>query len=121
MTFTYDAAQLGDADRGPLMQVRFKIGDVDEAQQHIQDEEIEYLLSLGGTVSAVASEAAKHIAMRYGHEASFSSGAYREELSMRAQHFARLAQQFSSSSGAAGGPIALKRYTREQDKASGRL
>lgn len=120
MTFTYSLTELSDADRGPLMQVRFRLGDTNEANQHIQDEEIEYLLmASSGSIGSAAAAAARHIAMRYAHEATFSVGAYREELTMRAQHFRLMASDMLGKS--PSGPLPLARFTREEDKESGRL
>lgn len=119
--FTYDPSQLRDISRGPLMQVRFAIGDTDESQQHVQDEEIENLLILnGGRIGSTAIAAAEHIAMRYAHEVTFSQGSYREELGQRAvlfkQMVERLKKEYRTSR-----PVILHRYTREQDKLDGRL
>lgn len=122
MTWTYDPALLSDVNRGPLMQVRFSIGDTLERKQLINDEEIDYLLSAnGGSVAAAAAAAAQHIAMNYAHQASYSSGSWREELTTRAQHFEKMADKLVEKSGRRFKPTVLASFTREQDRASGRL
>lgn len=122
MTWTYDPHQLSDPNTGPLMQVRFRIGDTLERKQHISDEEIEFCLSSnGGSIGAAAAAAAQHIAVQYSHQASYSSGSWREELNTRAQTFKLMADALRTSSGRKFKPTTIEAFTREQDKASGRL
>lgn len=119
--WSYDPNKLNDPLVGPLYQVRFKLGDVDEATPHIQDEEIEALLLLnGGSISRTTIVAAEHILMRYSQEATYSQGSYREELNNRATLFKQIVADLRKRHSGAR-PTILKRFTREQDRESGRL
>lgn len=72
MSFTYTA----DPANTPLDAVRLLIGDVDESEAQLQDNEIEWLLDIWagkGSLYYVASMAAEAIAAKYSREVTVSA------------------------------------------------
>lgn len=98
--WSYDPNLLDDPERGPVMRVRFAIGDVQENRQLVQDEEIEHQLALhDNSETAAAIAAVEHISMRFHQEASFSSGEYRVELTRRAEVYEKLKDKLRRQKG----------------------
>jgi hypothetical protein len=67
MAFTYVDPTSGDRDK-----VRFLIQDTDSTDPHLQDAEINYLISTWGNVYAAAAYAAEAIAGAYAHKTNYS-------------------------------------------------
>lgn len=74
MTWSYSADALSETVDGPLMQVRLHIGDTDEDDQQLQDEEIQYLLTQESTTLMAASRACEILAARYARQADKKVG-----------------------------------------------
>jgi len=86
MVWSYNSALTTDKDR-----VRFLVGDTNESDKLLQDEEIEYLLTETTNVLLVASRAAKAIAARFSRQADKAVGDLRISLSQKAQAYMVLA------------------------------
>jgi len=86
MTWTYDDPSANDRDK-----VRLLIGDTDQTDQLLSDEEITYLLDEWGTVYLAAARAAKVIAAKFSRQADKSVGDLRISLSQKAQMYMSLA------------------------------
>ncbi|MBW2672586.1 MAG: hypothetical protein JRD89_04105 [Deltaproteobacteria bacterium] len=86
MTWSYDSTLPTDKDK-----VRFHIGDTDQSDQLLQDEEISYLLGETTNVLLAASRAAKAIAARFSRQADKAVGDLRISLSQKAQAYMSLA------------------------------
>ena len=67
MAFTYVDPTSGDRDK-----VRFLIQDTDSTDPHLQDAEINYLVSVWGNVYRAAAYAAEAIAAQYSHKTNYS-------------------------------------------------
>ena len=67
MAFTYVDPTSGDRDK-----VRFLIQDTDSTDAHLQDAEVNYLISVWGNVYAAAAYAAEAIAAKYSHKTNYS-------------------------------------------------
>lgn len=87
MSWTYS----GDPATNDKDKVRFLIGDTDQTDQLLQDEEITYLLSETPNVLLVASRAAKAIAAKFSRQADKAVGDLRISLSQKAQAYMALA------------------------------
>lgn len=107
MSWTYDPGLLQDDEYGPLMRVRFALGDTNAAGPLLQDEEVQFLLDTHPTEGMATAVAADRIAANYAHEATYSVGNLRIDSQQRATNFRELAKQFRSEGGA-GYPTALK-------------
>lgn len=98
MTFTYN----GDPSESTTTEVRFLIGDTDENDQLLQDEEIEYILVVhpdaGATSSnyAAASACAEAIAASFAKKMDKSVGSASLTYSQRYQHYVELADRLKS-------------------------
>lgn len=92
MTWEYDAPGASDKDT-----VRFLIQDVDQQEQLVQDEEIQYIidnwLTVQGSLEYCAAVLADTIAGRYAREASYSADGVNVGLGSVAQQFRDLAVQ----------------------------
>lgn len=86
MTWSYS----GDPSTSKKDEVRFLIGDTDQDDQLLQDEEIEYLLSVESNVYRAASKAARSIAAKFSREAEKSIGDYSIKANQRAEAYKRL-------------------------------
>jgi len=86
MTWSYDSTLPTDTDK-----VRFHIGDTDETDQLLQNEEINYLLSETTNVLLAASRAAKTVAAKFSRQADKTVGDLRISLSQKAKAYMALA------------------------------
>lgn len=98
MSWSYDSTLLTHPEAGPLMRLRLMLGDNDPNRQHLEDEEINYFISVAKSERTAAAIAAQAISIRYAHEASFSVGDYRESLNERAKHFSELSKTLGKGS-----------------------
>jgi len=86
MTWSYDTSLATDKDK-----VRFYIGDTDQTDQLLQDEEINFLLTETTNVLLAASRAAKAVAAKFSRQADKAVGDLRISLSQKAQAYTTLA------------------------------
>lgn len=89
-TYTYDAPGVSDKDT-----VRFLLGDTDEGEWLLSDEEIAYAVErwgqVRGTLEWVAATLADNIAARYAREIAHSADGVSVNLAQAAQQFRDLA------------------------------
>lgn len=92
MAFTYVDPTSGDRDK-----VRFLIQDTDSTDPHLQDAEVNYLISVWGNVYAAAAYAAETIAAKYAHKTNYSRSigdlSISESYATSAQEFRELANR----------------------------
>lgn len=95
MTWEYS----GDPTTSAKDEVRFMLGDVNEDDPQLEDEEIDYLLTKHGDVGAAAIAGCTALATRYGQRAVDTKvvGDLRIEYADRAANFTALAQQIAST------------------------
>jgi len=86
MTWSYDSSLTTDKDK-----VRFYIGDTDQTDQLLQDEELSFLLTEMSNVLLAAAYAAKAIAAKFSRQADKAVGDLRISLSQKAQAYVSLA------------------------------
>jgi len=86
MVWSYNSELTTDKDK-----VRFYIGDTDQTDQLLQDEEINSLLTKTTNVLLAAVHAAKAIAAKFSRQADKSVGDLRISLSQKAQTYMALA------------------------------
>jgi len=86
MTWSYNSALTTDKDK-----VRFYIGDTDQTNQLLQDEEINFLLTEITNVLLAAAYAAKAVAAKFSRQADKAVGDLRISLSQKAQTYMALA------------------------------
>jgi len=101
LTWTYS----GDPTASDLDGVRFLVGDVDEDEQLLSDEEIEYLLSQYSDSRMAAARAARAIAARFARQVDERVGDMALTLSQRVRHFTALADELESRVGAPPGYV----------------
>ena len=95
MSWTYS----GDPSESDLDAVRLRVGDRDENDQLLQDEEIEYFLAQypgGGNAALRASiDSAKAIAAAYARQSTYRIGQVSETLSRKSEAYERLAKELT--------------------------
>ncbi len=82
--------------------VRFLIGDTNTTDQKLQDEEINYLLTVYGTPAMAAAESLEQLARRMAQSAEFAIGRYRESLVEGATLLNQKARELRQQAGAIG-------------------
>ena len=90
MAFTYDASLLSSSE---LYQVRLKIGDTNSADAKLQDEEINYAISITTSVLAAAIKCCNLIVAKYAGDPDYSLGPHSVKASQRTKHYKELAAQ----------------------------
>ena len=95
MAFTYDVTQLATSE---LFQVRFNIGDTDSNVPLLQDEEINYKLSVVDSVSAASIQCCMSIAAQFASSADYVLGPHAVKASQRAKQYIELADQLRTDS-----------------------
>lgn len=94
MAWTYS----GDPSTSSKDAVRFLIGDTDTTDQQMQDEEINYLLTLyGGDVYTAAIVAARSLASKYARFPDVRIGDYSTSNSQRFNAYLALAKQLEQT------------------------
>lgn len=94
MSTTY-TGNPADSDRDA---VRFRIGDTNESDWQLQDEEIDYLL-VDTPVALAAVRACKALAAHYARQVDKSVDGFRLSASQRQQHYLDLAKTISQEAG----------------------
>lgn len=86
MTWTYS----GNPGNSDLDQVRFNIGDTDERDPQLSDEEIQFLLSDGTSPLRASIAACSALVAKYTRQVNYSLGPERSFASQRAQQYRAL-------------------------------
>jgi hypothetical protein len=76
--------------------VRFLIGDTDENEPLLQDEEIDFLLSENTDIYLAASSAAESISAKFARQSDKSIGDAHTTYSQKAEAYHRLAERLKS-------------------------
>lgn len=92
MSWSYDPATLATSE---LYQVRFLVGDTNESDPLLQDEEINYLLSINQTVVATAIACCERISATFARLVDHRLGPLSVSNSQKSAHYARLARQLT--------------------------
>jgi hypothetical protein len=100
MAFTYDASLLSSSE---LFQVRLNIGDTDSTDPKMQDEEINYALSITSSVLAASIKCCNLIVASYANNTDYSLGPHAEKASQRVKHYKELATQLRTDNITANG------------------
>src|SRR5262245_57848038 len=90
MTWTY-TGPVDDTGK-----VRLEIGDTDESDKQLYNEEIAYQLMQRGSVLAAAAECARNIAAKYARQMNRTIGPFKEEPAIRYEHYMGLAADLES-------------------------
>lgn len=91
MTWTYSPSLTTARDR-----IRFKLGDTDQSDQLVSDEEVAGVLSVQPSESLAAAQLAEGIAGRFSRKVSFSNGALSMQAGEQAKAYLELAARLRS-------------------------
>lgn len=86
MAWTYDPTKIATS---PKDRLRFELGDVNENDPLLQDEEILAAIEMTSNLLEAKIKCAEALANRYAHEASVSVGSMSYQLSQRAELWAK--------------------------------
>ncbi len=96
MAWTYSA----DPSTSAADAVRIKIGDTNQADPQLQDEEIQYFLDQYAGASRpqqrAAIDAARALAAKYARESTYRIGQVSETLSRKSEAYERLAEELTT-------------------------
>ena len=92
MTWSYS----GDPTVSKLDAVRFEFGDTDSDDKLLQDEEINYTLSIESDICGAAARCCEVLARKFARQADFSLGPQRVSASQRSEAFTRLGRELRS-------------------------
>lgn len=90
MTWSYQPKDLATSQRD---RVRFLVGDTDENDQRIQDEEIDYILTKRTNDDLAAADAADAIAAGYARQVDTENEALAVKAGDRMKHFENLSRR----------------------------
>jgi hypothetical protein len=99
MTWSYVLSQLATS---PMMQVRLAFGDTLASQQQLQDEEIEYFLTVRSSINGAAAECCRTLSAQYSRSIDMAVDGARNQYSQLAAAYALRAQQFDAKAAADG-------------------
>jgi cytochrome c biogenesis protein ResB len=119
MSWNYNSGLLSTS---PLMQVRALIGDVMQNDQLLQDEEINYFISLRSSIPGACAEACRRLAAQFARRATTSVAGMSVQFNNQARQFLQMAAEFEADaalrgSGApyAGGISVADKTTQEEN------
>lgn len=92
MAWSYEPTELSTT---PLYQVRFKLGDTNDADQQLSDEELLQLLAESGSVEGAVRRAALVLATKYARHSDKWVGDLKILYSQRARAYRELAESSS--------------------------
>ena len=120
MSWTYNAAEIAGSQ---VFQVRFLLGDTNQNDQQLQDEEITFAISTRGSIFGAAAMGALSIASSFSRKADTTTGELRTLYSSQARAYAARAetyeQQATERSGGlpyCGGISIADKRNREADE-----
>lgn len=116
MTWTYSQNPAGSE----LDAVRFEIGDTTQADQELQDEEIEYVILQEDNLKYAAAAACDRIAAKYARKVQKSVGSLQISMQQKFEQYSKLASRIRARAGSApipfaGGISLADKQTRELD------
>lgn len=101
MTWEYS----GDPTTSAKDEVRFLIGDTDEADQLVQDEEIDYLVTTFGDATLSAAYACQALSAKYARKVDKFVGDLRIYMSQKAANFQAQADRLFTAAGGSATPV----------------
>lgn len=114
MTWSYDPSKLATSDKDRM---RLTLGDTDENDQLLQNEEIQYFLDSTGDFDRAAAKCCEAIAMKFKKEANTKVGPMTLELAKRAELWEEKAQDFLTRARAVAVPSVGGLSQAEKDDA----
>jgi len=99
MTWSYH----GNPQGSEIDAIRFEIGDTDENWQLLQDEEIQYAVSMEANWIGAAARCCEAIARKFAREADYRLGPQWLNASQRSQAYKELAAELRRRAAALGG------------------
>ncbi|ODN41069.1 hypothetical protein [Piscirickettsia litoralis] len=93
MSWSYDVSQL---QASPLFQIRYLIGDTDEKEQLLQDEEINFTLDQYKSTDQAAAACCENIAGQFSRMPDQDAGGLRQDLSQKSEQYLKLAEKIRS-------------------------
>jgi hypothetical protein len=98
VTWTYDATILSTATTASdRMKVRLLIGDTDTSRQQLQDEEVDFILSVQTVVTYAAADCADLLAAKYAFQVNTENSLLRISAAARHKHYADLAKRLRAN------------------------
>lgn len=98
MTWTYDVSVLSTATTtADRMKVRLLIGDTDTSRQQLQDEEVDFILSVQTVVTYAAADCADLLAAKYAFQVNTENSLLRISAAARHKHYADLAKRLRAN------------------------
>lgn len=114
MGWTYSVEDLAT---DPMMQVRLLIGDTNENDQQMQDEELAHFLLTEGSTNSAASQAAYSLAARYARKADKKMGDLSINYSKVSENYRKLAEQLIATGVSYAVPTAGGVYKDDRNRA----
>ena len=102
MTWSYSLADLATSAKD---QVRFLVGDTDTNDQQLADEELNFALSIRGSVFGAAAEACLSLSSKLSRKADTTTGELRTLYSSQARAYAARAGAYENKSAEMGGSL----------------
>ncbi|QGP52518.1 hypothetical protein PsalN5692_04027 (plasmid) [Piscirickettsia salmonis] len=90
MTWSYDVTQL---QASTLFQVRYLIGDTDEKDPLLQNEEITFTLDQYQSIEQVAAACCENIAAQFSRQSDQTAGKVSDDLSQKSEQYLKLAEK----------------------------
>ena len=96
----------GNPDYSVKDRVRFLIGDTDDSEQLLTDQEIDYLIGENSSIYGACAEACETIVAQYSKRSDIGlGGGLDSNLSQKVEHYRELAKEFSSKATAASATL----------------
>ncbi|QGP57366.1 hypothetical protein PsalMR5_04885 (plasmid) [Piscirickettsia salmonis] len=95
MSWSYDITQL---QASALFQVRYLIGDTDEKEPLLQDEEITFTLDQYKNTEQAAAACCENIAAQFSRQSDQTAGKVSDDLSQKSEQYLELAEKIRSRS-----------------------
>lgn len=104
MSWNYDVTQLQEQ---PIFQARFLIGDTNDNDQQLQDEEIEFTLTLRSSIWGAAAMCCETLAAKLSRKADTVTGELRTLYSAQARAYNARAAYYEQQSAIFGGALPI--------------
>lgn len=112
-SWSYDPTALAGSQ---LYQVRFMVGDTLTNDQQFFDEEINFQLSLGGSIYSVGADLCQKLAAKYSREVDLVQGELKTNYSNKATAYLRQAQVLRALAAIRGGGLPVGGGLSQSDK-----
>lgn len=110
MTWSYNLQLTANKDK-----LRLMIGDTDQDDPLMSDEELAYLISTHGSLESAAAAVCHSLAAKYARYADKQVGDLRLSLSQRAKQFYEMAKSFTKTAQILAAPTAGGVYTSDKE------